>query len=95
MFVRGVMTPSLMPAGPDAQHMLDPYSMSVVIVIVIEYLARLGSGRGPCTVALRASQTCVKREPTGRVIIVGVSVIVLRLVISLETATSWTSVSVR
>ena len=34
MFFRGVMTPSLMPAGPDAQHMLDPSSMSVVIVIV-------------------------------------------------------------
>ena len=33
-FFRGVMTPSLMPAGPDAQHMLDPSSMSVVIVIV-------------------------------------------------------------
>ncbi len=30
----GVMTP-LMPAGPDAKHMLDPSSMSVVIVIVI------------------------------------------------------------
>ena len=29
------MTPSLMPAGPDAQHMLDPSSISVVIVIVI------------------------------------------------------------
>ena len=30
---RGVMTPSLMPAGPAAQHMLAPSSMSVVIVI--------------------------------------------------------------
>ena len=29
------MTPSLMPAGPDAWHTLDPSSMSVVIVIVI------------------------------------------------------------
>ena len=32
--LRGVMISSLMPAGPDAQHMLDPSSMSVVIVIV-------------------------------------------------------------
>ena len=29
------MTPTLMFAGPDAQHTLDPSSMSVVIVIVI------------------------------------------------------------
>ena len=28
MLFRGVMTPSLMPAGPDVQHMLDPSSMS-------------------------------------------------------------------
>ena len=28
------MTPSLMPTGLDAQHLLDPSSMSVVIVIV-------------------------------------------------------------
>ena len=34
MFFQGVMTPSLMPAGPDAWHMLDQASMSVVIVIV-------------------------------------------------------------
>ena len=29
-FFEGVMTPSLLPAGPDAQHMLDPSSLSVV-----------------------------------------------------------------
>ena len=29
------MTPSLMPGGPDAQHMLDPSSKSVVSVIVM------------------------------------------------------------
>ena len=29
------MTPSLMPAGPNAWHVLVPYSMSVVIVIVM------------------------------------------------------------
>ena len=31
---RGVMTPSLMPTGPDAQHSLDTFSMNVVVVIV-------------------------------------------------------------
>ena len=35
MFFRGVMTSSLMPTEPDAQHVLDPSSMSIVIVIVI------------------------------------------------------------
>ena len=30
------MTPSLMPAGPDVWHMLDPSSVSVVIVIVLQ-----------------------------------------------------------
>ena len=28
------MTPSLLPSGPNAQHMLNPSSMSVVIVMV-------------------------------------------------------------
>lgn len=32
-FFRGVVTPSLMPAGPDASHMLDPSSMGIVTVI--------------------------------------------------------------
>ena len=36
MLFRGVVTPSLMPAGPDAQHVLGPPSMSVVIVTVID-----------------------------------------------------------
>ena len=35
--------PSLMPAGPDAQHTLDPSSMSVLIVIVTNYLRTLVS----------------------------------------------------
>ena len=34
MFFRGVMTPSLMPTWPDAQHLLDSSSMRVAIVIV-------------------------------------------------------------
>ena len=38
MLFRGVMTPSLMPAGPDAQHMLAQSSMSVVIVLVNYFL---------------------------------------------------------
>ena len=33
------MTPSLMPLRPDAWHMMDPSSVSVVIVIVIVHLA--------------------------------------------------------
>ena len=36
------MNPSLMPAGPDAQHMLAPSSMSVVIVIVIVHVGENG-----------------------------------------------------
>ena len=35
MLFRGVLTPPLMPAGADAQQMLDQSSMSAVIVIVI------------------------------------------------------------
>ena len=31
MLFQGVMSPSLLPAEPDAQHMLGPYSMSVVL----------------------------------------------------------------
>ena len=34
------MTPSLMPTVPDAQHVLDPSSMSVGIVTVIVELRR-------------------------------------------------------
>ena len=30
-----VMTPSLMPTAPDAWHMFNPSSVSVVIVVVI------------------------------------------------------------
>ena len=32
------MTPSLMPTGPEAQHVLDTSSMSVVIVIKKSYV---------------------------------------------------------
>ena len=52
------MTPSLMPTGPDAWHMLDPASMSVVIVIVLYctvlYCTVLHSAAPQCVVSFRA-----------------------------------------
>ena len=41
MLFRGVITPSLMAAGPDAKHKLDLSSLSVVVVIVSAFLAAL------------------------------------------------------
>ena len=48
------MTPSLMPTGPDAQHMLDPSSTSVVIVIVTAVRT--------CGVYARGSRVTFKEE---------------------------------
>ena len=43
MFFRGVMTPPPVPTGPDAWHLLDTPSLSVVIVIVtVIVCARFG-----------------------------------------------------
>ena len=40
MLFRGIMTPPLMPGGPDVQHMLAPSSMSVSLSLSFFVLAR-------------------------------------------------------
>ena len=69
MFFRGVMTPSLMPAGPDAQHVLDPSSMSVVVIPQSHRCywcvtsSRVMDEVKCLKVADRPAQPCTKRPP--------------------------------
>ena len=71
MFLRGVMTPSLMPTGPDVQHMLDPSSMSVSFSLSFFVLARTAmQGAAKCEKHCEL-QDSVNQQEVERILLFG------------------------
>ena len=59
-FFDRVMIPSLLPTGPDAQHMLGPSPKSVVIVIVMDLA---GTGERATWRSVGQHRSVARRDP--------------------------------